>query len=187
MVANSLSWTTADLEALPDDGGWSRYEVINGELFVTRAPHIRHQSTAGNIQFELESWSRQTQLGKAVQTPGLVFTATDAVIPDLVWASNDRIERGIDAAGHFTIAPELVVEILSAGEVNERRDKSVKLKLYSQFGVREYWIVNWQLQTLEVYRRNDAKLELFCTLLPGDMLTSPLLPEFTMAIDSIFK
>jgi hypothetical protein len=41
---------TADLEALTDDGGWSRYEIINRELFVTRAPYIRHQNTAGNIQ-----------------------------------------------------------------------------------------------------------------------------------------
>jgi hypothetical protein len=55
MVADSLYWTTADLEALPDDGGWSRYEIIHGELFVTRAPHIRHQKTAGKIQFALES------------------------------------------------------------------------------------------------------------------------------------
>jgi Uma2 family endonuclease len=186
MVANSLYWTTADLESLPDDWGWSRYEIINGELFVTRAPHIRHQNTAGNIQYELEFWSRQTKLGKPFQTPGLVFSATDAVIPDLVWASTECIDRGIDNAGHFTIAPELVVEILSAGEVNERRDKSSKLKLYSQYGVREYWIVNWQLQTLEIYRRNNAKLELIATLFPGDTLTSPLLPEFTMPIDGIF-
>jgi Uma2 family endonuclease len=186
MVANSLDWTTADLEALPDDGGWSRYEIINGELFVTRAPHFRHQKTASRIQVCLENWSERTGLGSSVQAPGLVFTSTDAVIPDLVWASKECIDRGIDEAGHFTIAPELVVEILSAGEVNQRRDKSVKLKFYSQYGVREYWIVNWQLQTLEVYRRNDAKLELIATLFPGDTLASPLLPEFGLAIDSIF-
>jgi hypothetical protein len=40
-----------------------------------------------------------------------------------VWASTERIDVGIDAAGHLTIAPELVVEILSAGEVNEHRDR----------------------------------------------------------------
>jgi hypothetical protein len=43
MVANSLYWTTADLDAMPDHGGWLRHEVIEGELFVTQAPHIRHQ------------------------------------------------------------------------------------------------------------------------------------------------
>jgi Uma2 family endonuclease len=187
MVANSLYWTTADLDAMPDNGGWLRHEIIAGELFVTRAPHIRHQSAAGQIQFELESWSRQTKLGKSFQTPGVVFTSTDAVIPDVVWASQARLDKGIDDAGHFTIAPELVVEILSAGEQNEQRDKSIKLKLYSRYGVQEYWIVNWQLQTLEIYRRTDAQLQLVATLLIGDTLTSPLLPEFSVEIDRIFN
>jgi Uma2 family endonuclease len=181
MVANSLYWTTADLDAMPDDGGWLRHEIIGGELFVTRAPHLRHQGVSGNIHFELELWSRQSKLGKPFQTPGVIFTPTDAV-----WASQACLDKGIDAAGHFTVAPELVVEILSAGETNEQRDKSVKLKLYSRYGVREYWIVNWQLQTLEIYRRTDAQLQLVATLLAGDTLTSPLLPEFQIPIDRIF-
>jgi Uma2 family endonuclease len=187
MVANSLYWTTADLDVMPDDGGWLRHEIIAGELFVTRAPHIRHQGVGGNIHFELEFWSRETKLGKPFQTPGVIFTPTDAVIPDVVWASQGRLERGIDTAGHFTIAPELMVEILSAGEQNEQRDKSVKLKLYSRYGVQEYWIVNWQVQTLEIYRRTDAQLQLVATLLAGDTLTSPLLPGFSTEIDRVFS
>ena len=109
------------------------------------------------------------------------------MIPDVVWASQARLANGIDAAGHFTIAPELMVEILSAGEQNEQRDKSIKLKLYSRYGVQEYWIVNWQLQTLEIYRRTDAQLQLVATLLAGDHLTSPLLPDFKVEIDRIFS
>jgi Uma2 family endonuclease len=187
MVANSLYWTTADLDAMPDDGGWLRHEIIEGELYVTVAPHIRHQSAAGKIQVQLQNWSEETGLGLSVQTPGLVFTTIDAVIPDVVWASKSRIEQGIDTAGHFTIAPELVVEILSSGAQNEQRDKSIKLKLYSRYGVQEYWIVNWQLQTLEIYRRTDAQLQLVATLLVGDTLTSPLLPGFKAEIDRIFS
>ena len=187
MVINSLYWTTADLDAIPDDGGWLRYEIIEGELFVTRAPHIRHQSAAGNIQVRLQNWSQETGLGLSVQTPGVIFTPTDAVIPDVVWASQARLDLGIDEAGHFTVAPELMVEILSSGAQNEHRDKNVKLKLYSRFGVQEYWIVNWQLQTLEVYRRTDAQLQLVATLLASDTLTSPLLPGFSVEIDRIFS
>ncbi len=186
MVANSLLWTTADLEVMPDDGGWNRHEIIAGELFVTRAPHIRHQSAAGRIHVYLENWSDETVSGRSFEAPGVIFTPNDAVIPDVVWVSNERLASGINDAGHFTIAPELVVEILSAGEGNGQRDKSVKLKLYSQYGVQEYWIVNWQLKTVEIYRRTDAQLQIVATMLVGDTLTSPLLPGFSVLIDRLF-
>ena len=186
MVANSLRWTTRDLVAMPDDGGWKRYEIVDGELLVTRAPHIRHQGAAGKLHVRLETWSETTGLGSAFQTPGVIFTPTDAVIPDVVWVSQESLASGIDQAGHLTVAPELMVEVLSPGDLNEQRDKEVKLKLYSLHGVQEYWIVNWQLKTLEVYRRTEAQLQLVATLLDGDILTSPLLPGFSAAIAQSF-
>ena len=187
MVTNSLKWTTRDLDAMPDDGGWKRYEIIDGELFVTLPPHIWHQSASGKIQIELELWSRQTQLGQPIQTPGVIFSPTNAVIPDLVWISKDRLAVGVDDAGHLTVAPEIVVEILSAGETNEQRDKEVKLKLYSIYGVQEYWIVNWRLKILDIYRRRNAQLRRVNTLLDGDILSSPLLPGLAIAIADIFQ
>lgn len=99
MVVNATRWTVRDLDVMPDDWGQKRYEIIDGELFVTRAPHIRHQGAGGNIHVELAIWSRQTKLGQSYEAPGLVFTEADAVIPDVVWASNERLENGIDEAG----------------------------------------------------------------------------------------
>ncbi|MEO1068713.1 MAG: Uma2 family endonuclease, partial [Cyanobacteria bacterium J06638_6] len=126
-------------------------------------------------------------LGSAFQTPGVIFTPTDAVIPDVVWISRDRLANGIDDAGHLMVAPELIVEILSPGDLNEQRDKEVKLKLYSLHGVQEYWIVSWQRQTLEIYRRKAAQLQLVGTLLVGDTLTSLLLPDFSTPMAKIFQ
>lgn len=186
MVANTLRWTTQDLDAMPNDGGWKRYEIIDGELYVTRAPHIRHQGVASKLHVRLENWSEQTGLGSAFEVPGVVFTPTDAVIPDVIWISQERLTDNVDDAGHITIAPELMVEILSPGEKNETRDKRVKLKLYSLYGVQEYWIANWQLKTLEVYRRDNAQLQLVHTLMIGDTLTSPLLPGFSVDLSQIF-
>lgn len=187
MVANQIRWTVEDLEFMPDDWGWKRYEIIDGELIVTRAPHIRHQDTGGNIFFELTSWSRKTKLGRASEAPGVIFTDADAVIPDVVWASNQRLENGIDEAGHFSVAPELAVEVLSLGSKNEQRDKKSKLKLYSLYGVQEYWIANWRLKTLEVYRRDNAQLKLIETLVEEDVLKSSLLPGFECTIASLFQ
>ncbi len=186
MVATPLRWTTRDLDALPDDGGWKRYEIIDGELSVTRSPHIRHQGSAGNIHFELEAWSRKTGLGKPFQVPGVIFSPTDAVIPDVIWISTDRLTHGLDEAGHITVAPELIVEVLSSGETNEQRDREVKLKLYSRYGVQEYWIVNWRLKTLEIYRRSDTHLQLTATLVGNDTITSTLLPGFTAQLAQLF-
>ncbi len=109
------------------------------------------------------------------------------MIPDVVWISQERLANGVDQAGHLTVAPELIVEILSPGKFNEQRDKEVKLKLYSLHGVQEYWIVNWQLKNLEIYRRSNAQLQLVSTLLVDDILTSPLLPEFASPVAKIFQ
>lgn len=186
MVANSLRWTIRDLDAMPDDGGWKRYEIIDGELFVTRAPHIRHQSAAGKLHVRLEIWS-ENWTRKCLPSSRGYFTPNDAVIPDVVWISQERLANGIDEAGHLTVAPELIAEILSPGKLNEQRDKEVKLKLYSLHGVQEYWIVNWQLKTMEIYRRTNTQLQLFGTLLMDDTLTSPLLPGFSTPIAQIFQ
>jgi Uma2 family endonuclease len=179
-----VRWTTADLELLPDNG--NRYEIIDGELCVTRAPHWEHQRTCGNIFQELNTWSRETGLGQAAIAPGIIFSDADNVIPDVVWASNERLAVLLDNAGHLTAAPELVVEVLSSGAENERRDREAKLKLYSSRGVREYWIVNWEKQQIEVYAREQAALKLVATLFANDELTCFLLPNFTFPVAQIF-
>ena len=179
-----IHWTTADLELLPESS--NRYEIIDGELFVTRAPHWGHQRASTRITSRLDDWSIATGRGEAVQAPGLIFSDADNVIPDIVWISQERLENGLDESGHLIVAPELVVEVLSAGAENERRDREAKLKLYSIRGVQEYWIINWRSSQVEVYRRQKAILTLICTLFPGDELTSTLLPGFACAIDRLF-
>jgi len=181
---NRVRWTTADLALFPDDG--KRYEIIDGELFVTRAPRWSHQEVAGRIFAALDAWCFDTELGRAAFAPGIIFADEDNVIPDVVWASNERLNLLLDKAEHLTGAPELVVEVLSPGEKNEQRDKQLKLKLYSQQGVQEYWIVNKDLRQVQVYRRDNAVLTLVITLQETDSLTSPLLPQFACPLQKVF-
>ncbi len=185
IMTDKIRWTTSDLELLAVDE-WKRYEIIDGELFVTRAPHWGHQRATGNIHLELQSWSRTSGLGEAIPTPGIIFTDADNVIPDVVWISYERLSTLLDEAGHLTGAPELIVEVLSPGVMNERRDREAKLKLYSLKGVQEYWIADWRLQLLEIYRRDAAQLRLIATLLPNDEITSPLLPGFSAQVQRLF-
>ncbi|MBD2459915.1 Uma2 family endonuclease [Oscillatoria sp. FACHB-1407] len=178
-------WTIADLDLLPDNG--TRYEIIDGELFMTRAPHWKHQKVADNICAALNRWSDETKLGEATTTPGIIFSEADNVIPDVVWASYERLAVLLDEAGHLTEAPELIVEVMSPGADNERRDSEVKLKLYASQGVQEYWIVNRRLQQIQVYRRQQATLKLVTTLMLTDDITSPLLPGFGCSVASFFR
>ncbi len=187
MVTNSRLWTVNDLDALPNDGGWTWHEIVEGELLVTRVPHYRHQDAASNLTAFLHNWSRQAQRGKVLQAPSLAFSPHDAVIPDLIWISNQRIADGTDEAGHFTLAPELVVEVLSPGKDHEKRDREIKLQLYSKYSVQEYWILSWQQQTLEVYRRSNQQLECVNILRGEDLLSSPLFPGLSTPITQIFS
>jgi len=185
LASDKVRWTTADLELFPNDG--KRYEIIDGELFVTRAPHWKHQEVCVKVATQLQIWSTETGLGKPAFGPGLIFSNADNVIPDVVWASNQRLEELLDEAGHLTGAPELVVEVLSPGQEQERRDRELKLKLYSVQGVREYWICDRQQQKVEVYRLEDAVLKLAATFFKEDNLTSPLLPGFTCLVERFFS
>lgn len=180
-----VRWTIYDIEGLPQNE-WTRYEIIDGELFITRCPHRRHQQVCGKIARQLDAWSESSGLGETIITPGVIFSEADSVIPDVVWVSRERLAQIEDEAGHLTSAPELVVEVLSPGKQNEFRDKEAKLKLYSVQGVREYWIVDRLTKQVEVYRREKARLILVATLLGDDEITSPLLPGFCCSIRCFF-
>ena len=128
----------------------------------------------------------QTRLGHVLPGVGVIFSATDAVIPDIVWVSRERRAVIEGADRHLHGAPELVVEVLSPGAANEWRDREAKLALYSHYGVEEYWIIDWRAQTVSVYRRHQAQLRLEASLRRRDTLTSPLLPGFALPVAQLF-
>ena len=86
-------------------------------------------------------------------------------------------------------SPDIVVEILSPGTENIRRDRVAKLKLYSSYLVSEYWIIDPKKKILEVYRLNSQTkvLELIDTLDQNQNLSSPLLPAFSCSLSTIFS
>jgi Uma2 family endonuclease len=182
----TVRWTVTDLEGFPDDET-KRYEIIDGELFVSTQPHAEHQAVCAQTTFSLVDWNRHSRSGRVFVAPGFIFSESDAVAPDVIWASHERLAaiRGED--GHFYGAPELMVEVLSPGSTNERRDRETKLKLYSIYGVEEYWILDWRTQTVAVYRHREGRLQLVGTLTRGDTLTSPVLPGFSVPVAQLFE
>jgi Uma2 family endonuclease len=184
-MSNTLRWTSADLDVMPDDG--KRYEIIDGELYVSKQPHWNHQAVCTALCAELRGWSKRSGLGYANLAPGVIFADDDDVAPDVVWIGRERLAAVLAADGKLHAAPDLCAEVLSPGSANERRDREAKLKLYSRRGVQEYWIVDWRARQVEVFRRRQAQLELVATLREADELTSPLLPGFTCPLTTLFE
>ena len=177
-------FTVADLDLMPDDG--NRYELIEGEIVVSRAPGLTHQSVSGNLFNGIKNFLTENPLGEVWATPGVIFDDFNGVMPDLVFVSAER-RKEIAAGERVTGAPELVVEILSQGTVNERRDRVTKLKLYAKFGVKEYWLVNPASRSIDIYRLSGRTLKLAATLGEDDEIISPLLPGYSCKLASIFR
>jgi Uma2 family endonuclease len=184
-MTTSLRWTSSDLERLPYVEG-TRYEIIDGELYMSTSPHYHHQFVCNEIAHQLTTWSKQTGLGRVIPAPGVIFSEDNDVIPDVVWLSNNRLGLALRDDGHFHEPPELVIEVLSPGSANRKRDRVAKLQLYSRRGVDEYWIIDWRSRTIEVYRREDIVLRMIATLRKSDTLQTPLLPGFSSVVGTLF-
>ena len=176
--------TVADLDACPEDN--NRYELIGGELFVSRAPGIPHQLVLNNLQLIFGAYLKEKPIGVLVPGAGAIFSDYDAVIPDLAFVRNERWDQVVTGE-KFTGALDLVIEITSPGAENRRRDLLVKRQLYGKYGVAEYWVIDSDNQQVEVYRLEGERLESAGTLKNSDELTSPLLPDFKIATSSIFN
>ena len=183
-TATHLRLTNADVETMPDDG--NRYELIDGELYVSSAPTVIHQRILTKLVLAIGNYLSEHPIGEILPGVGVVFDEYNGVIPDLVFATHERMRKAT-AAGRFRAAPEIVIEILSPGASNERRDRNVKLALYAARGVDEYWIVDPENRSVEVHRRDLGGILVFSENIQQDgELTSGLLPGFGFRVDSLF-
>ncbi|MCI0485783.1 MAG: Uma2 family endonuclease [Blastocatellia bacterium] len=176
--------TIDDLDAMPDDG--NRYEIIEGELFVSRAPNLAHQRISGNIFAAFRAYLDRNPIGEVIAAPGMILSDFNGVIPDLVFITGERRDE-IASGDRITGAPDLVVEIISPGAENERRDRVAKRQLYAKYGVKEYWVVDPYKRTVEVYLLKGHTLKLRATCGEQDELMSSMLPGFTCKVESIFR
>ena len=173
--------TIADLDAMPDDE--YRYEIIEGELFVSRSPSLTQQSVSGNLFRSIDTYLIDNPIGRIWATPGVIFSELSGVIPDLVYISHQR-RAEIASGDRVTGAPDLVIEIISPGTENERRDRVAKKQLYGKHGVKEYWIVDFENRSIEVYQFRGFSMRLRDRL--NEKITSSVLPGYRCKVQTIF-
>lgn len=182
MAAPSTRWTIARVRALPDDG--QRYEVIDGELYVSPAPTWEHQAAVQELLIQLRTYLAGTAIGRVVLSPADVEFRDDRMVePDLfvVPLINGRAPRDWQEAGRLLLA----VEVLSPGTA--RLDRVVKRALYQQEGVPEYWIVDVASRLIERWTPDDDRPEILAERLawhpdPGRPPLELDLPAFFRAV-----
>lgn len=176
--------TVADLDSCPDDN--NRYELIDGELFVSRAPGIPHQRILNNLQIALGNYLKTNPVGIIVPGAGAIFSDYDAVIPDLVFVRNERWPEVV-SNNKFTAGLDLVIEILSPGKENRDRDLLVKRQLYAKYGITEYWVVDSENRLVEVYQLDVNRLLSVAIFRGSEEISSELLPHFRLSVNAVFN
>jgi Uma2 family endonuclease len=179
-VAPSLRFTYEDYLLLPED---RRYEILDGDLFMTPAPTPYHQLVSRNLEFLLHRHVRERALGEVLYAPcDVVLSTTDVLQPDIFFVAADR--RAIIGEKYISEAPDLVVEVLSPSTAD--RDTDVKTKIYARFGVKELWIVDPDAKTVAVYANSGEGFREQGLFRRGDTLRSPLLSGLAIPLDEVF-
>jgi Uma2 family endonuclease len=174
-------WTYEDYTRLPDDG-W-RYEIIEGELYMAPAPRPEHQEAGLNLTVPMVQFVRAHDLGKVYNAPIDVILPGLAtpVQPDILFIAKDRLHIVKDT--RIEGAPDLIVEILSPS--NWLNDKQTKFRVYALAGVREYWIVDTDARTIELFVLRGQVYTQVGRYKPGDRVRSEVLPGFEIAVEEV--
>ena len=183
-IRTNIKFTYEDYLGFPDDG--NRHEIIDGEHYVTPAPLTKHQRILANLLGHLYPHCSHTKAGLVLAAPtDVVFSKTDIVQPDLLFVAKNR--EHIVTRENIQGAPDFIIEILS--DSTRLRDERTKRTLYERFRVKEYWLIDPELETVKIFRLHNRRYsvpEELNTKEPNSRLSPSVLPGFLIAIQDIF-
>ena len=180
--STSIVYTYDDYLTLPNDG--KRYEIIEGELYMTPAPMTHHQEISGNLEHILRDYLSASRWGKLFHAPiDVVFSMTEIVQPDIIVISKQR--QHIITKKNIVAAPDLVIEILSESSANT--DRTTKKALYEKHGVKEYWIVDPVEQAVELYVRKENAFSRLGVFSGNQIVESQVLRGLKIEVREIFS
>lgn len=168
MAQTTDAWTLADLDRLPNDG--NKYELVDGELFVTPAPAPQHEVLIARLRKILDRYCEDHGLGRTYGDNAALRTKESELLPDLSVRQEPEIAPTTWAEMPL---PILVIEVVSP--TTRRRDHEFKRDFYLRIGVPEYWIVDGGKRTIRIVKpnTNDVVAERELTWHP-DNATTPL-------------
>lgn len=174
-AAKKRLWTFDEMLAeLPESN--LPMELWDGELIMSPTPRPNHQRIVYRLAKLLEEFVTERKLGEVFLSPlDVILSQRQVVQPDVFFISKPRLNLVTD---RVRCAPDLTVEVISKGR--SRRDRVDKKELYEQFGVREYWIVDPEAQTIEVFALEKGAFKLHAKAGPGEPADSKLLSGFSV-------
>ncbi len=172
--------TLSEYMALDIDGLW---ELADGELYEMPPPNVDHQELIGFLYWMLCAYLDETtpKLGRVWHGVGVALSDSMMLIPDLTFVRAER--RDIVQRNYIDGAPDLVVETLSS---DRRRDLTLKRGWYAAAGIPEYWILDPANDTLTILELSGNEYSERAVLGPDDILTTPVLPGFELALERLF-
>jgi Uma2 family endonuclease len=180
MATVTTRLTYDDLRHIPPDR--NRYELIEGELFVSAAPNIEHQRKTGRLFRRLAGHVEEHDLGEVFIAPcDVVLDPSTVLEPDILFISKAR--QSIVKASCIEGAPDLVVEVVS--DSSRTIDRFVKRDRYAEFGVPEYWLLDPFEPRIEVLQLEAGKYRVVGSFGPGDTLESPTFRGLRIPISSL--
>ncbi len=174
-------WNYEAYTRLPDNG--MRYEIIGGELFMSPAPRPKHQDAILNLSHALVGWVKKNKLGKIYIAPIDVRLPelADPVQPDLLFIRQENLSIIKDQ--FIEGIPDLTAEIFSPG--SKGYDRRKKFELYAQAGVKEYWMVDPEACTVEIYVLRGEAYALLGSFTADDEAYSEVLDGFSVPVREI--
>jgi Uma2 family endonuclease len=158
-------------------------QLIAGEIVMSPAPDLLHQDVLGHIFYELRTFVLQRKLGKVFVAPtDVYFSEHNTFQPDILFVSTDR--KHILKEERIEGAPDLVVEVLSPG--TGYYDLAKKKDVYEQYGVKEYWLVDPKLHSIEVLVNQDRSFVTLAKAKQTGLVASQVLSGFQIDLASVF-
>jgi len=175
-----IDFTATDYMALPEN---APFELLNGKLHYMPSPFRKHQIVSMNLSAAMHFHVKKNKLGQVLAAPMDVhFGKKNIVQPDIIFVSNHRksiLKKYVEGA------PDFLVEILSYG--TKDKDFGEKKELYGKKGVLEYWVIDPDNKTVEIFKANKKALIAFKKYKSKDIIKSSIIKGFQIAVSAIFE
>lgn len=159
-------------------------ELVLGQLVEEEVPDATHELIVAWLIQLFGNWlaGRGLVLGSGLKI--LVAEKTGRKPDVVVYFAGSPLPR---RKGPVTVAPDLLVEVISPSPRDERRDRVEKMAEYAEFGVKYYWLVDASLGSVEVFELSSGLYAKVVGVTAGTVDHVPGCPGLALDVDALWR